>query len=84
MGARLVSRTTRTLSLTSVGCEFYERSLEILDAVAEAETTVGAGRQSPAGLVRVGCPAAFGRLFIAPRVAPLLACHRDLRIEILS
>jgi DNA-binding transcriptional LysR family regulator len=36
MSARLVSRTTRTLGLTSEGREFYERSQEILDDGAEA------------------------------------------------
>ena len=82
LGARLVSRTTRTFNLTSAGREFYECSRDILDAVAAAETAIGTGRQSPAGLVRVGCPATFGRLFVAPRVAPLLARHRDLRIEL--
>lgn len=82
LGARLVSRTTRTLSLTDEGHQFYERSREILDAIAEAETTVGSGKLSPSGLVRLGCPATFGRLLIAPRLARLLAEYPELRVEL--
>ena len=40
LGARLVLRTTRALSLTDDGRQFYQRSCEILDALAEAETTI--------------------------------------------
>ena len=82
LGARLVNRTTRTLSLTEEGRQFYERSREILEALAEAETTIAAGRVSPSGLVRIGCPATFGRLLIAPRLARLLTRFPELRIEL--
>lgn len=81
LGARLVNRTTRTLSLTDEGRQFYERSREILEALAEAETTIAAGRMSPSGLVRIGCPATFGRLLIAPRLTRLFARFPELRIE---
>lgn len=82
LGARLLSRTTRTLSLTAEGLQFYERGREILEALAEAEATIGAGRASPSGLVRLGCPATFGRLMIAPRLRRLLARYPQLRVEI--
>ena len=82
LGARLVNRTTRALSLTDEGRQFYERSREILEALAEVETSIGAGRVSPSGLVRIGCPATFGRLLIAPRLSRLLAQYPELRIEL--
>jgi DNA-binding transcriptional LysR family regulator len=59
LGARLVNRTTRDLSLTYEGRQFYERAREILKARAEAETAIGTAARSPSGLVRVGCPAAL-------------------------
>jgi DNA-binding transcriptional LysR family regulator len=82
LGVRLVNRTTRALSLTDEGRQFYERSREILEALAEAETSIGAGKVSPSGLVRIGCPATFGRLLIAPRLNRLLAQYSQLRIEL--
>ena len=81
LGARLVLRTTRALSLTDDGRQFYQRSCEILDALAEAETTIGAGKV-PSGLVRIGCPATFGRLLIAPRLYRLLSLYPQLRVEL--
>ena len=83
LGARLVNRTTRNLSLTDDGRQFYERSREILDAVAEAEAAVGTGKASPSGLVRLGCPATLGRLLIAPRMVRLLSQHPELRVELI-
>lgn len=82
LGARLINRTTRSLSLTEEGRQYYERSREILDALAEAETTIAAGSASPSGLVRIGCPATFGRLMVAPRLARLLSRYSQLRIEL--
>jgi DNA-binding transcriptional LysR family regulator len=83
LGARLVNRTTRNLNLTVEGRQYYERSGEILRALAEAETMIGAGRASLSGLVRIGCPATFGRLLIAPRLARLLARYPELRVELI-
>jgi DNA-binding transcriptional LysR family regulator len=82
LGTRLVSRTTRALSLTDAGRWFYERSREVLEALTEAEATVNAGGASPTGLVRIGCPATFGRLQIVPRLSRLLARHPKLRVEL--
>lgn len=82
LGARLVNRTTRALSLTDEGRQFYEPSCAIIEALAEAETSIGAGKAAPSGLVRIGCPATFGRLLIAPRLSRLLARHPELRIEL--
>jgi DNA-binding transcriptional LysR family regulator len=82
LGVRLLSRTARSLSLTDEGLQFYKRSREILDALAEAKATVGAGRTSASGFVRIGCPATFGRLLTAPRLGRLLRHYPDLRVEI--
>src|SRR5215471_10274322 len=42
LGARLLNRTTRRLSLTEIGTVFYERAARILDAVEEARNAAGA------------------------------------------
>ena len=44
LDAQLISRTNRSLNLTDEGRQYYERSREILEALAEAETaTFGVG-----------------------------------------
>lgn len=83
LGTRLVNRTTRSLTLTDDGRQFYEHSRQILEALGEAEAAIGKGRSAPSGMIRLGCPVAFGRLHIAPRMARLLDRHSELRVELL-
>jgi DNA-binding transcriptional LysR family regulator len=56
LGARLLQRTTRSLSLTEEGRVFAMRAAAAFEAVDEAEASVGPRRGAPSGLVRIGCP----------------------------
>ena len=49
LGARLLNRTTRRLSLTEIGTGFYERAARILEAVEEARNAAGALQTAPRG-----------------------------------
>jgi DNA-binding transcriptional LysR family regulator len=60
LGVRLLYRTTRRLSLTESGQEFYTRSLSILSDLAEAEAVVGQQDLQPKGLLRISAPLAYG------------------------
>ena len=53
LGAQLLRRTSRSLSLTEAGQDFYEAAVRLLDDLQEAESRVGKGQTMPAGLVRV-------------------------------
>ena len=55
LGARLLNRTTRKVSLTEIGREYYERSLYILAELDEADRTVGALNATSRGRLRVHC-----------------------------
>lgn len=82
LGARLLTRTTRALTLTDDGRAFYEHALRALEAVAEAEGVVGRRRGRPSGLLRLATPVVFGRLHIVPRLAPFLARYPDVSVEV--
>ncbi len=60
LGVRLLNRTTRRLSLTEAGREYYERCQRILDEVQELETEVAGLQNRPTGTLRVNTPVAFG------------------------
>jgi len=81
LGVRLLNRSTRSLSLTDEGARYYERCRDALEAVEAAEASVR--QTAPAGLLRVSCPIAFGRLQVAPRMRRLLERHPKLRVELL-
>jgi DNA-binding transcriptional LysR family regulator len=83
LGVRLLHRTTRSLALTEDGRVFAVRAAAALEAVEEAEACVSPRRQNPAGLVRLGCPVAFGRLHVAPRLRRLLDRYPDLSVELM-
>ncbi|MDR6289139.1 DNA-binding transcriptional LysR family regulator [Inquilinus ginsengisoli] len=82
LGARLLNRTTRTLSLTDEGRVFYDRGQRILAAVDEAEASVAGNAGTPRGLLRLTVPDAFGRMVILPLLARYLAAWPELQVEV--
>lgn len=82
LGARLLNRTTRRLSLTEVGAAFYERCARILVEVEDAELAVGRLQDAPRGTLRINAPMSFGQLHLAPAVADFLNGHPGLAIDL--
>jgi DNA-binding transcriptional LysR family regulator len=83
LGARLVHRTTRRLSTTQAGQDFYEAVRAILAAADAAEARVAGRMGRPAGLLRISAPTSFGRLHVAPHVSGFLDRYPDVRAELL-
>ncbi|WP_049735170.1 LysR family transcriptional regulator [Rhizobium ecuadorense] len=81
LAARLLNRTTRTLSLTDEGRVFYEHGLQILASVDEAEASVGGQSGMPRGVLRLTLPDAFGRLVILPLLEKYLRTWPDIQVE---
>ncbi|WP_245767955.1 LysR family transcriptional regulator [Stigmatella erecta] len=82
LGARLLNRTTRTLSLTDEGRLLYERGLQVLAAVDDAEASVAGPAGTPRGLLRLTVPDAFGRLLVLPILKKYLAAWPDVQVEV--
>jgi LysR family transcriptional regulator for bpeEF and oprC len=82
LGARLLHRTTRRLSLTDDGRAYYERCAHILADVDEAEALVVGSREAPRGRLRVDMPMALARQFLVPALPRLLARHPELQLEV--
>ena len=68
LGAQLLRRTSRSLSLTEAGQDFYESAVRLIDDLEAAESRVGRGQNAPSGLIRVTVAPVFGRLYIVPRL----------------
>ena len=81
LGVQLVRRSTRHLSLTGEGREFYERSVEVLAALDEAERSVATG-SAPRGRVTINSNVPFGMHVLIPLVPALLAQHPALSVDI--
>ena len=83
VGARLLHRTTRRLSLTDVGAAFYERCARILAEAEEAELAVSRMHTVPRGTLRVSGPTSFGGRYLASAVAEFLALYPDLKVDLI-
>ncbi|MGO9172604.1 MAG: LysR family transcriptional regulator [Rhodomicrobium sp.] len=84
LGTRLFHRTTRQLQLTETGRGFYERVVQILATVQEAEAFVSSGHERAGGALKITAPTAFSRLHIAPYLGTFLKQYPDLSIEIIA
>ena len=81
LGARLLNRTTRKVSLTEIGRQYYERSLHILAELDEADRAAGALNATPRGRLRVHCHPTLAR-FIAPVVTAYLRDNPDVSVDL--
>lgn len=82
LGARLLDRTTRRVSVTEAGLAYYESCLDILARVAETEQQVSRLHDAPKGVLRINAPMSFGALYLGPAIADLMAAYGDLKIEL--
>src|SRR5262245_59838632 len=66
LGAKLLHRTTRRLTLTANGEAWLEHCMAALTELNRGEEVLSAAQDAPTGRVRIELPSAFGRLFIMP------------------
>jgi DNA-binding transcriptional LysR family regulator len=81
VGAPLVLRTTRRMTVTDLGREYYERCVRILQQVDDAQAS-GRRRKAVEGRLVVAASVTFGTLRVAPTLPALLAAHPRLRIDL--
>ena len=82
LGARLLNRTTRQLTLTDVGAMFYERCVEVLSELEQAERAVGQLQGAPRGLLRLSLPVSFGVRYLSPVISTFMARYEELNVEV--
>ncbi len=81
IGSPLVHRTTRRLTLTEAGADFFEKAERILLEIRDAEADAAAQAVEISGLLRVSAPATFGVVHIAPLVPAFTALYPDVQLE---
>jgi len=81
LGGRLLNRTTRQVSLTEIGRDYYERCVQILHDLEEADEAAGALQLTPRGQVRVYCHRRIGCL-VAPTVTGFLVRYPEATVDL--
>jgi DNA-binding transcriptional LysR family regulator len=79
---RLLNRTTRRVSLTESGRAFYERSVQLLADLQEAEEEASSAAVVPRGTIRLTTSVNFGVRHVAPAIAAFVAAHPDVRFDV--
>jgi DNA-binding transcriptional LysR family regulator len=81
LGARLLHRTTRKVSVTEVGRAYYDRCIQILADLEQADDIAGALQSTPRGTLRI-FTATHIVPFVAPVVAEFLAAYPGVTVDL--
>lgn len=82
LGSVLLTRTTRSMSLTDAGRLYYDEAGGILDAVSGVETRIREGAGAVRGHLRVNASSSFGQTVIAPFLPGFLRTYPELRLTL--
>ena len=82
LGARLLNRTTRHLSLTEIGAAVAEHGRRIVEEAADAENLVASLTSEPRGVLRINASVAFGTLHVAPALAEFLPQYPKIKVDL--
>lgn len=82
LGANLVQRTTRRLSLTEDGTIFLNRAAQILRDLDTAAAELAERRGTLSGPLRLSAPVTFGRLHLGPALYPFLRAHPAIELMV--
>lgn len=81
VGAPLLNRTTRRVSLTEEGSRYYAQCVQILRLVEQASEEIRDTRDSPSGTIRLSCTAALGVLRVTGLIFAFQARYPDIHID---
>ena len=81
LGARLLQRTTRKVSLTEIGKVYYDRCVQILADIEQADDIAGAQQSTPRGTLRIYTATHIVQ-FVSPVVAEFLAAYPDVKVDL--
>jgi DNA-binding transcriptional LysR family regulator len=82
LGARLLHRTTRKVSLTEAGQVYYDHSAHLLSELAAADSEVGELHSRPRGRLKVNGPVVFGARHLAAAVADYMEAFPEVNVEL--
>jgi DNA-binding transcriptional LysR family regulator len=84
LGARLLHRTTRRISLTDAGAEALQRCKQVLDITHDLRAVAGARRVDPKGKLRITASTSFAQAHLATAIVDFLALYPHTEIELIA
>jgi DNA-binding transcriptional LysR family regulator len=81
LGARLLNRTTRAMSLTDAGAVLYEHCAHIVEELGAAKREVSRLHSAPRGVLRISSSVAFGALHVVPSLPEFLSLYPEVKVD---
>jgi LysR family transcriptional regulator for bpeEF and oprC len=81
LGARLLNRTTRSISLTEDGETYYERCIRVLADVEEMEAELAHAKLNPTGTVKVNLPSLIAKTAIIPALSEFFSLYPEIQVQ---
>ena len=82
LGARLLYRSTRQLTLTEAGEQYYLRCSKAVEELAQAELMLSASQQEVTGILKLAVPIETGQLVVGRLVANFLQAYPGMKVEL--
>ncbi len=82
LGASLVNRTTRRMSLTPEGEVYLEHARRILGEIDDMEQLLGMSKATPKGLLRVNATLGFGRSHVSPLISKFVRKYPQVEVQL--
>ncbi|WP_122614103.1 LysR family transcriptional regulator [Pseudomonas viridiflava] len=79
---KLLNRTTRKVNVTADGAAYYERVIQLLADMDDAETSLSSAAALPRGRLRVDVPSPFASLLLMPALPAFHARYPDIQIDL--
>lgn len=80
LGVQLLTRTTKSVSLTESGLSLLENGRELLDRVDSIDAAVRQSVKEPKGVLRLGAPPSFGAFHLVPIITAFSSAHPEIQV----
>ena len=80
LGVQLLTRTTKSVSLTESGLSLLENGRDLLDRAENVDNAVRQSVQQTKGILRLGAPPSFGAFHLVPIITAFSSAHPDIQV----
>jgi LysR family transcriptional regulator, regulator for bpeEF and oprC len=82
LGAQLLTRTTRSLAVTEIGKDVFERAIGVLAAIEETKASAARAQAAPSGVLKLTCVEEFGVLVVSQWITLYQKTYPNMRVEV--
>ena len=82
LGVQLLQRTTRRQTVTEAGREFYQRAVQLLGDLQDAEQSVATGQSALSGRIRLALPLGFGVSQLSQPIGEFMNRYPEIRVDV--